>query len=139
MNDIRGHAGDSLTTEYVWNVGKALAEWLPEEGNLVIVKAAGANEATAHALAEGALLQGRDVADAGTGDLQTLVGAVGSQQAAGGALVSHDNLQNLEVIELFDARGVAITSDTGLAELGELVEAGNFVPAAAKGTIIPVA
>lgn len=133
MNDIRGHADDSLTTEYVWNAGKALAEWLPEDGDLVIVKAQGAHEATAHALVEGALLQGRDVVDAGTGDRQKLIETIGDQQAAGGALVSHDDLQNLEVVELFDGRGVAITADIGLAEIDELVEAGNFVPAATKG------
>ncbi len=133
--DIRGRVGDSLTTEYVWTVGKAFAEWLPEEGSVVIVKGAGANDTTAHALTEGLLLQGRDVIDGGQGDQQAVTGAIGDSQAAGGVLINHDELQDLEIITLFDARGVVVTADAGLASIEELITAGNFVPAAEKGSI----
>jgi hypothetical protein len=136
-DDIRGRAGESLTTEYVWNVGKGLAEWLPEDGNVVVVRSPLADDMTAHALIEGLLLQGRDVIDAGEGDLQTVVGAIGDNKLAGGALVAHDQLDNLEIITLFDARGVVVTSDTGLAEIGQMVESANFVPAATKGSPKP--
>ena len=37
--DIRGYVGESITTEYVWNVGKAFSEWLPQDGPVVIVEA----------------------------------------------------------------------------------------------------
>jgi phosphoglucosamine mutase len=134
-DDIRGRAGESLTTEYAWNVGKGLAEWLPEEGSVIVVRSPLADDMTAHALTEGLLLQGRNVRDAGEGDLQTIVGAIGDNQAAGGALISHNELENLEIITLFDSRGVVVTSDTGLAEIGQMVESPNFVPAAEKGSV----
>lgn len=135
MNNIRGHADDSLTTEYVWNVGKGLAEWLPEEGDILVIKSEDAHSPSVHALVEGILLQGRNVEDLGTGDQHALVSNIGDKQAAGGVFIRHDGLQNLEIIELYDARGVLITADNGLTEIGELVEAGNFVPAATKGEL----
>ncbi len=135
MSDIRGRADDSLTTEYVWNIGKALADWLPEQGYIVIVKGEAANESTVHAFVEGVLLQGRNVVDAGLGDQQTLVAQIGDRQAAGGVLFTHDALQDSEVIAFTDARGASITTDSGLTELGQLAEAGNFEPAATKGQV----
>ncbi|MDB5177221.1 MAG: phosphomannomutase, phosphomannomutase [Candidatus Saccharibacteria bacterium] len=134
-NDIRGHAGETLTTEYVWNVGKGLAEWLPDDGTIVVVRSATADDMTVHALIEGALLQGRDVIETGQGDMQTVVRAVSDNQAAGGVLVAHDDLDNLEIITLFDSRGVVITDQTGLSEISQLVEAGNFIPANSKGLL----
>ena len=133
--DIRGRVGESLTIEYAWTVGKAFAEWLPEEGSVVITKGAGADPATTHALIEGLLLQGRDVVDSGEGDQQAVTGIIGDIQAAGGLLIDHDDLQSLEIITLFDARGVAVTTDTGLTDIAQLVESANFTPASAKGTL----
>lgn len=134
--DIRGRTDDSLTTEYVWNLGKALAEWLPEGGDVVIARGTGANEQTVHALTEGVLLQGRNVIDAGEGDTATVIGAIGDKQAAGGVYIAHDDLQSYEIITMFDARGVTVTTDNGLNDLGLLVDAANFVPAATKGEVI---
>lgn len=136
MSDIRGNAADSLTTEYVWNIGKAVAEWLPEQGDIVVVKGDGAHEATVHAFVEGALLQGRNIVDAGEGDQQMLIEQISNRQAAGGALISHEALQGVEIIAFTDARGMPITADNGLSELGQFAEAGNFEPAAAKGQIV---
>lgn len=136
LSDIRGRADDSLTTEYVWNIGKAFAEWLSDQGDVVIVKGEGANEATAHAFIEGMLLQGRNIIDAGQGDQQILAGHINDKQAAGGVLITHDALQDSEVIAFTDARGVIITTDNGLTELSQFAEAGNFEPAVTKGTIV---
>ncbi len=133
--DIRGHVGETFTTEYVWNVGKALAEWLPEEGVIVIVKAESANASTVHALVEGLLLQGRTVIDGGNGDKQSVMAAISDQQAAGGAYVDYNQVQNLAVITLFDAQGVIVTDASGLTEIGQLVDAANFVPAPDKGEL----
>jgi len=135
-NDIRGRADDTLTTEHAWNVGKAAAEWLPEQGDIVVVHSADANESTVRALTEGLLLQGRNVIDAGQGDQQAVVVAIGDKQAAGGVLITHDQLQNIEIITLFDAQAATVTAETGLAEIDQLVDAGNFMPAAEKGSIV---
>lgn len=134
--DIRGKFNDSLTTEYAWNVGKAFAEWLTEEGMIVIVRSETSNQSVVHAVIEGLLLQGRNVIDAGIGDWQLVVNTMSDKTAVGGVMISHDTLQGDEVIALFAAQGVAITTDNGLAEIGQLVEAANFDPATQKGTLI---
>lgn len=133
--DIRGRIDDSLTPEYAWNVGKAFADWLPEDGSVVVVVDPVASEPIVHAVIEGLRLQGRDVLDGGKGDLETLVRINADAKTAGGVLVARDDLQNMETIRLFQESAVAITSDNGLIEIADLVEAGNFVPAAVKGEL----
>jgi phosphomannomutase len=131
--DIRGRAGETLTVEYAWTAGKALAEWLPEDGVVVVAKS-GTDESIAHALIEGVLLQGRNVAVV-SGDQQAVIDAINANQAAGGVLISHDGAQGLEVITLFDASGATITAESGLVTIAELIDAGNFLPAAEKGEL----
>ena len=133
--DIRGHADDAATKEHIWNAGKALAEWLPEEGMVVVVATDAADANYIHTFTEGVLLQGRNVIDAGTGDQQTVVSLIGDMNAAGDALIDHDQMQNLAIVTLYDDRGVTVTEDTGLFEIGALIDGGNFVPAAEKGEI----
>ncbi len=133
--DIRGRAGESLTTDYVWNIGKAVADWLQDDGSLVVMRSDGAHEPTVHAFIEGVLLQGSDVVDAGQGDKDALAGAIHDTQALGGVLFEHDALQSIEVITFFDSQGTVITADSGLTSIAELAEAGNFVPAAQKGDL----
>lgn len=132
--DIRGRAGDTLTVESAWTAGKAFSEWLPEEGEVVVGKTADVNESICHGVIEGLLLQGRDVVSV-DGDQQAVIGAISERKAAGGVLVSHDGVQGYEVIAFFDAQGSTVTAETGLAEISELIDAGNFVPAASKGEL----
>lgn len=136
-NDFRGRADESLNTETAWNIGKAFAEWLPDDGNVVVVAEAVINQTTYHALVEGILLQGRNVV-AGNGDQTVIVNAVADGKAVGGVLVSHDELQGIEIVTLYDSQGVVITSERGLGEISAMVEAGNFVPMPEKGTISPL-
>lgn len=130
--DIRGSVGESLTTEYIWNAGKAFAEWLPDEGSIVVQATEG--DSTAHALIEGLLLQGRHVLQASVGDQVALTSAITDNQAAGGAAVQYEPTQNLAVITLFDRQGAAIIGES-LGEISQLAEAGNVVPAPEKGEL----
>ena len=134
-DDFRGQADSTLNVEAAWNIGKAFADYLPDEGAVVVVEADGANRPTTHALIEGVLLQGRDVVAHSSGDQAVLVAAIAEHEAAGGLLVAHDTQQNLEIITPYDTRGVLMTADTGVAEIRTTAEAGNFAPAATKGTI----
>lgn len=133
--DIRGRIGQTLTVEYAWTVGKAFAEWLTDEEDIVIVRGADADESIVHALTEGLLLQGRDVIDAGEGDQQKAVETIGEKQAAGGVLITHDTLQDIGIITLFDAQGIAVTAERGLEALEQMIDAGNFIPASKKGEV----
>ncbi len=134
--DIRGRIGESGTTEYIWNAGKAFAEWLPEERDVVVVKTEDADEASARAFVEGLLLQGRTVIDAGTGDQAALVAAIREAKAAGGALVDRDAAQSLTIVTLYDLMAAPIMAESGLTEVNQLIEAGNFLPAVEKGKLI---
>ena len=72
--DIRGTNDTGLTTEYSWNVGKAVADWLPTAGNVVVLYVP-AGLSTAQAIIEGLRLQGRSVVDGGVGDRDAAVAA----------------------------------------------------------------
>jgi phosphomannomutase len=133
--DIRGHIDDSLTPEYAWTVGKAFADWLPEDGPVVVVSDVAASLAIVKAAVEGLRLQGRNVIDGGQGDEQTIIQVSVASKTAGGVLVGHDDLEGLETIRLYQENAVAIGSDNGLIEISDLIEAGNFVPAAVKGEL----
>lgn len=136
-NDFRGRADESLDTETAWNIGKAFAEWLPEDGPVVVVEVPGANYTTTHAVTEGLLLQGRDVL-AGSGDQTVIVNAIADGKAVGGVLLAHDELQGIEIVTLYDGQGVVLTSERGLGEVSAMVEAGNFVPMPEKGVSTPL-
>jgi phosphomannomutase len=133
--DIRGHIDDSLTPEYAWTIGKAFADWLPEDGRVVVVSDVAANHTIVKAIIEGLRLQGRNVIDGGQGDEQTVVQINTGSKTAGGVLVARDDLENLETIQLFQENALPISSDNGLIEISDLIEAGNFVPAAVKGEL----
>lgn len=136
--DIRGRLGDTLTKEYVWNVGKALADWLPTDGRVVVMAGENANPDVIEALIEGVRLQGRPVINAGQGSRAVLVHLSGTTEAAGGVLITHDDLENLEILELYQGNMTPITNDNGLSEIAALIEAGNFVPSASKGDVTSI-
>lgn len=136
--DIRGRFGETLTVEYAWNVGKALADWLPDEGRVAVVCSSSSKPEVVKAVIEGLRLQGRNVIDGGQGDKQTLIQISTGSQTAGGVLIDHDDLENLETIELYQENATSVTSDTGLSQIASLVDAGNFVPAAVKGELTSI-
>jgi len=133
--DIRGHLGDGMTVEYAWTVGKAFAEWIQDEGAIVVARINTADQTMAHGLIEGLLLQGRDVIDMGVASEQQMLDHLRDIRAKGAVVIAHDVAQDLEVVLLFNENGVAVTAANGLAEITALIEAGNFVPAAKKGEI----
>lgn len=134
-DDIRGRAGDTLSTEHVWNVGKAFAEWLPDDGAVVIARTSIDDSEIASALTEGVLLQGRDVINAGMDEPQSTINYMNEKHAAGAAVVSHNDADDLVVITLFDMSGNSITDKNGLNDIAQLMESGNLLPAAKKGTV----
>jgi hypothetical protein len=64
--------------------------------------------------------------------------AVADKQAVGGAIVSHDGIQNHEVIAFYDAHGTLIGAEEGLSTISEMADSGNFLPAANKGSLSPI-
>ncbi len=136
--DIRGTEETGLTVECAWNVGKALADWLPTAGNVAVMYAP-AKEDIARAVIEGLRLQGRTVVDGGNGDKEAAKAYVQSAGLSGAAVIGYDGLENMTTIELYQEDGRLVDSETGLKEIREVVQAGNFVPAAVKGELTRLA
>lgn len=132
--DIRGTEATGLTVEVAWNVGKALADWLPTSGNVVVVYKS-SQKKLSDAVTEGLRLQGRNVVDGGMGDKEKAITYVKTAGLSGAAVIGYDELENVSTIELFQEEGKLVDGATGLQEIRELVVAGNFVPAAEKGEL----
>lgn len=136
--DIRGSEKDGLTVELAWNVGKALADWLSSDGGVVVVYVP-QRAYLSSCVMEGLRLQGRDVIDGGNGDREAAKAYIATHHLAGAAAIGYDELEDVTVIELYNEEGRLVTSETGLREIRNLVEAGNFVPAAKKGEVREIA
>ena len=137
--DIRGKIQEGVSLEVAWNIGKALADWLPTYGTVTVMRGEGADESLIHALIEGLRLQGRDTLDAGVGNKETLAAIITDNGLSGGILVAYDQSQDVCVIELYNEKAQLISSDNGLNDMAALVAAGNFVPAAQKGELTFIA
>lgn len=137
--DIRAKLQAGASLEFAWNVGRALAEWLSTTGSVVVSRGQGADEELVGAVIEGLRLQGRDVTDAGSRDKEALVELVQQAGHSGAVLVGHDQLTDEVTIELYKEEGHLVDSETGLYEIKELMNAGNFVPAAVKGDVTTLA
>ena len=136
--DIRGTEETGLTVECAWNVGKALADWLPTVGKVVIVYLP-EQQGLARGAIEGLRLQGRDVVDGGNGDKEKAKSYVLSAGLSGAVVVGYDELERVHTIELYQEGARLIDGETGLKQIRELVQAGNFVPAAVKGELTQLA
>jgi hypothetical protein len=136
--DIRGTEEEGLTLECAWNVGKALADWLPTDGDVAVMYVPAGGD-TARAVIEGLRLQGRNVVDGGTGDSEAAKSYILSAGLSGAAVVGFDEKDHVTVIELFQDEAHRIEMESGLKQIRELVQAGNFVPAAVKGELTHLA
>lgn len=133
--DIRAKIQDGVSLETAWNIGKALADWLPTSGVVAVLRGQGADERLTGALVEGLRLQGRDVADDGSGEKTVLTEAITARHYSGAIYIAHDSMQDVCVIELYNEKAQLIAAENGLNDIAELVGAGNFVPAAVKGEL----
>lgn len=135
--DIRGTKDTGLTVDCAWNAGKALADWLPSDGSVVVAYVP-SQERIGQAIIEGLRLQGRPVVDAGKNDKKFVTSYIVTGGLAGAAVVAYDELEKVTTIEFYQEGGKLIDSGSGLRDICMLVEAGNFVPAAVKGDITSI-
>jgi phosphomannomutase len=137
-NDIRGTEETGLDVECAWNVGKALADWLPTDGKVIVVYVP-TYQHMAECVIEGLRLQGRDVIDGGFGDKDATKTHIKTSGLAGGVVVGFDDEQKVITLTLFQEDAKQIVADMGLQEIRELVQAGNFVPSVEKGELTQIA
>jgi phosphomannomutase len=136
--DIRGTKETGLTVECAWNVGKALADWLSTTGSVVVCYLP-TQQPIANAVIEGLRLQGRAVVDGGNGDREAAKAYITTAGLSGAAVIGFDDMEKMITIELYQEDARLIDSATGLKGIRDFVEAGNFVPAAAKGELTSLA
>jgi phosphomannomutase len=132
--DVRGKVGSELTAEVAENIGRALADWLPEQGTVAVGRDMRPDSAElAAAVIKGLTEQGRDVIDIGEVTSDMIYFAVGSMQLAGGAMVtaSH-NPGEYNGIKLCREEARPIGLESGLADIRDAVIAATFKPAAGK-------
>lgn len=137
-DDIRGTDNTGLTVEYAWNIGKAVADWLPTGGS-VIVLSVPVGQKTVHAIIEGIRLQGRTVVDGGVGDQDAATAHIKTSGLSGAVVVGVEGSTGVTTIRIYKEDGSLVGAEAGLKEIIELVEAGNFVPAAIKGELTAIA
>lgn len=136
--DIRGTSETGLTVEYAWNVGKAVADWLPTAGNVIVLYLPAA-QPTAHAVIEGLRLQGRGVVDGGVGDKDAAVAHIKTSGLSGAVVIGVEESTGVTRIQIYKEDAALVDAESGLKEIAQLVDAANFVPAAVKGELTAIA
>ena len=130
--DVRGKVGTELTVQVAEGIGKAFADWLPNEGPVAVGRDMRPDSAElAAALISGLTTQGRDVVDIGQVTSDMIYFAVGSLGLVGGAMVtaSH-NPGEYNGIKLCREEARPVGLESGLAEIRDNVLSGTFKSAA---------
>jgi phosphomannomutase len=136
--DVRGKVGEELTPDLLENIGRAFADWLPSAGPVAVGRDMRPDsEALAEALVKGLSSQGREVWDIGQVTSEMVYFATGKYGLAGGAVVTASHNPGKDNGIKFCAKQArAISIDTGLAKIRDLVKAGSFQKAIKTGAVI---
>lgn len=136
--DIRGIAGQEVTEDLAFAVGRALADYLPGDSPVAVGYDMRPESARyAQRLREGIIRQGREVWDIGLVTTDMIYFAVGQYGLAGGAMVtaSH-NPGQYNGIKLCREGAAPIGHATGLGRIKEMVEGDEFRPVERHGTVV---
>lgn len=135
--DVRGKVGEELTEQVVKDIGRSLADWLPNQGVVAVGRDMRPDSAQlAAALIEGLKQQGRDVWDIGQVTSDMIYFAVGKNGLAGGAVItaSH-NPGQYNGIKLCREEAKPIGEETGLFAIRDAVLNGDFKPSDKTGQV----
>jgi phosphomannomutase len=137
--DVRGLSGEELTNDVARAYGRAVADYLPHKGPVIVGRDMRVDsEALAAAVMDGLTMQGRDVWDIGlvTTDM-VYFGAGRFDEAAGGIMVtaSH-NPGKYNGIKLVGHGSVPMGATNGLMDIKQKLVDDDFAEAAAeRGTV----
>lgn len=136
--DVRGKVGSELTPDVAQSIGKAMADWLPEQGSVAVGRDMRPDSAElADAIIRGLCERGRSVIDIGQVTSDMIYFAVGNLQLAGGLMVtaSH-NPGEYNGIKFCRENAKPIGQESGLFDIRDAVAAQSFKPAATQaGTV----
>jgi phosphomannomutase len=136
--DVRGKVGSELTPEVAREIGRAFADWLPNDGPVAVGRDMRPDsKELADALVEGLCAQGRDVIDIGEVTSDMIYFATGKLGLAGGVVItaSH-NPGAYNGIKFCREQAKPIGEESGLFEIRDKVIAGSLDKPAKAGKVI---
>ena len=135
--DIRGKVGSELSDEVLEKIGKAFADFLPNEGTVAVGRDMRPDSKNlAENLIKGLVSQGRDVIDIGEVTSDMIYFATGSLKLAGGAMItaSH-NPGEYNGIKLCREEARPIGEESGLFEIRDAIKENKTKPSNKTGTV----
>ena len=135
--DVRGKVGTELTPEVVTKIGRAYADWLPNEGAVAVGRDMRPDsKELAAALIEGLCQQGRDVIDIGEVTSDMIYFATGKLGLAGGVVItaSH-NPGAYNGIKFCREEAKPVGEESGLYEVRDKVLADEFATPLKTGAV----
>jgi phosphomannomutase len=136
--DVRGKVGTELTPRVVEDIGKAMADWLPNKGPVAVGRDMRPDSAElASAMIKGLTTQGRDVWDIGEVTSDMIYFATGNYKLAGGAMItaSH-NPGDYNGIKFCREEARPIGEDTGMFEIRDAIISGDFKTSKSRGKVM---
>jgi phosphomannomutase len=130
--DVRGKVGSELSAAVANSIGKALADWLPNQGMVAVGRDMRPDSAElAGAVIDGLRAQGREVIDIGEVTSDMIYFAVGNLKLAGGAMITASHNPGKDNgIKLCREEARPIGLESGLDQIRDNVLAEKFEPAA---------
>ena len=134
--DIRGRIPVQLNEDIAYRIGRAYAAWLKPKNVVVGYDIRLTSESLCNSLSEGLLDAGVDVINIGQCGTEEIYFATSHLQTSGGIVVtaSH-NPKDYNGMKLVREDSKPISGDTGLNEIKDIAEAGDFAPIARRGTL----
>lgn len=134
--DVRGKVGSELTPAIAAVIGKAFATWLPSKGAIAVGRDMRPDSAElANALMDGLMTQGRDVQNIGEVTSDMIYFAVGSQNLAGGVMITASHNPGVYNGIKFCGQGARpVGEESGLLEVRDMAIANDFEDALKKGS-----
>lgn len=137
--DIRGRVPDQLNEEIAWRIGRAFADYLKPEKVVVGFDIRLSSKQLCEALIRGLVESGVYVMDIGQCGTEEVYFATSHLQADGGIVVtaSH-NPKDYNGMKLMREQSKPISGDTGLTDIRNLAEAGDFAESSKPGSVSEV-
>lgn len=135
--DIRGKVGSELSDDTLEKIGKAFADFLPNEGTVAVGRDMRPDSKNlAENLIKGLVSQGRDVIDIGEVTSDMIYFATGSLKLAGGAMItaSH-NPGEYNGIKLCREEAKPIGEESGLLDIRDAVINKSFKASSKTGKV----
>jgi phosphomannomutase len=134
--DVRGRIPDELNPDAVYRIGRAYAAWLRPRRVAVGRDIRHSSEEFANALISGLTESGVDVVDIGLCGTECVYFATATLGLDGGVMVtaSH-NPPDYNGLKFVREQARPVSGDTGLQEIRQLAEAGEFVDPARQGKV----